>query len=278
MALVGPIAEPTTTRERSRSKIRFPYVDLGNAEDIARGVGAYGIEAQVADVASYTKASVGSGAFRSKIAAAAIFGLVESSRDGSISLTALGKALLDSTQEANARAEAFLNPELYRRVFSEYNGRQMPTDEGLERYMMQLGVTQKSAARARQAFQRSAEVAGFFAGGRDRLSRPTLGTVIPPAGASGGETDDGEEDVSKDPVLVALLGTLPSRRGKFSARDRRRFFTMLALGIDGAYDQPDDGEFDPAAMASLWKIAPIHTTRGELSPEVPHGGTDEPPF
>ena len=48
----------------------------------------------------------------------------------------------------------------------------LPPAAALEREMGQLGVASKQTGKARQAFERSAEQAGFFAHGADRLVMP----------------------------------------------------------------------------------------------------------
>ncbi len=77
-----------------------------------------------------------------------------------------------SPQARQARITAFLNVPLYRRLYENYKGRNLPPDPGLEQAIVNLGVSAKQKERARQVFQRSANYAGFFNQGRNRLILP----------------------------------------------------------------------------------------------------------
>jgi hypothetical protein len=70
-----------------------------------------------------------------------------------------------------ARVQAFLTVPLYKALFENYRGFTLPRDVALEQQMVSLGVATKQKQKARQAFQRSAEQAGFFAHGRNKLVR-----------------------------------------------------------------------------------------------------------
>lgn len=266
---------PDQRAKRGRSTIAFPYQDLGAAEEIAAGISKYGVECQTSDLAGRLDTTVDSGAFRAKISAAQMFGLSTGSRAGVIRLTDLGRAINDESQVRAARAEAFLNVELYALIFREFAGGKLPEDDALERYMVSKGVVAKMAARARQAFQRSAEQAGYSEAGKDRLTRPPVDPFAAPA--DDGKPQDGADAGSRligmaaNPVLKALWDTLPAER-PFTAEARRRFFTTLAFNIDYVYGPAPDGDFDPAAMATLWKIKPNDPST------APTGVSDEPPF
>lgn len=258
-------AEPTTTGPDGRGKrevstVRFPYADLFAAEEIAKGVSAYGVSAAINDLAGHMNATATSGTFRSKVAAAHTFGLVVPDGPGRLRLTDLGRSIIDLQTQALARAQAFLNVELYSIVFEEFSGRQLPRGTALENFMINAGVAQKQAPRARQAFQRSAEEAGYFRAGKDRLTRPP---VLPAqeSDQDEGQQGNGQEDakpprgLADHPLLKALWETLPAQK-PFTAEQRRRFFTTLAFNIDYVYDAAPDGTFDPAAMAKLWRVDP----------------------
>jgi hypothetical protein len=266
-------AEPTTTGPDGRGKrevstVRFPYADLFAAEEIAKGVSAYGVSAAINDLAGHMNATSTSGTFRSKVSAAHTFGLVVADGPGRLRLTDLGKSIIDLQTQALARAQAFLNVELYLVVFEEFSGRQLPKGIALESFMVSAGVAPKQASRARQAFQRSAEEAGYFRAGRDRLTRPP---VLPAqeSDQDEGQQGDGKEDpkpprgLADHPLLKALWETLPAQK-PFTAEQRRRFFTTLAFNIDYVYDAAPDWTFDPAAMAKLWRVDPSR-------PDTNHG-------
>lgn len=159
---------------RERSTIAFPYGDLDGGIAIARALldygGGQGDPNSLAAWAGHDSAK--SGTFRNKVYAARDFGLIEIEKN-EIRLSPLGRDILDSSGETDARANAFLAVPLYQAIYEAYEGRLLPKDAGLEHKMHTLGVAQKQVAKARQAFARSADQAGFFAFGRDRLVKPT---------------------------------------------------------------------------------------------------------
>jgi hypothetical protein len=90
-----------------------------------------------------------------------------------------------------ARVDAFLHVPLFQAIYQNHETGLLPDDQGLETEIIQLGVSEKQADRARQAFQRSAEQAGFFKNAKDRLVLPATG-MKPPA--------DRKHDDEKPPV------------------------------------------------------------------------------
>jgi hypothetical protein len=155
-----------------RSSIGFPYTGLKDAERVARALHeSWGGSASPDQLAASLNASPRSGAFRTKVATARTFRVIAISR-GNIALTDLGRKLVDPQTRATARVEAFLIVPLFSALVDEYRGNMLPPDEGLEQKIHDLGVSIKQTARARQAFQRSAEIAGFFKMGKDRLVQP----------------------------------------------------------------------------------------------------------
>lgn len=130
--------------------------------------------------------------FRTKVATAKTFGMLGNQR-GEAVLTELGRRIADPTTEAAARADAFMHVPLYRKLYEDYAGKLLPGDSGLEAEIERLGVPEKSSSRARQVFQRSAEQAGFFSHGRNRLTKPAAATVD---SDHGDEVDD--QDVQTD--------------------------------------------------------------------------------
>jgi hypothetical protein len=232
---------------RERSTIRFPYGDLGDAEDIARAVSNYGTRAELGSVAGSLNQKTTSGAFRTKVATAVTFGAVTTARgSGELTLTALGKRLTDPQQRDAARVDAFLAVPLYAKVYAEYNGLTLPPDQGLEGYMVEVGVAPKIASRARQAFQRSADQAGFFSAGRNRLLLPPTSRVEPgPANTEQDSGDAGNGDggevtkMSEDPLLKGLWAKLPDD-GPFPARDRKRWLRTLAVNLDMVYGDVEE--------------------------------------
>lgn len=88
--------------------------------------------------------------------------------------------IVDRTQEAAARIDAFLHVGLYKAIYEKYRNYQLPGPPALEGEIVRLGVAQKQASTARQVFIRSARQAGFFWAGEDRLVRPNIGAATQP--------------------------------------------------------------------------------------------------
>jgi hypothetical protein len=165
---------------RTRSLIAFPYTPLRDAEAVSgmlsQKLPGHGSPEQLAGHMAQTPTS---GTFRTKVATARIFGAVTVTR-GRIELTDLGKRLADPQSKEAARVEAFLHVPLFQKLYENHKTGPLPDDEGLETEIIQAGVSRKQADRARQAFRRSAEQAGFFKTAKDRLILPSTG-MKPPA-------------------------------------------------------------------------------------------------
>lgn len=220
-----PNAEGTeTAKKRTQSTIKFPYADLADAEQLARELFNKGGECQPEQLAAWLgHQTVNSGAFRNKVSAARIFGLVESTRN-SIKITESGKKIAANHTAAAERVTAFLAVPLYAAIYNEHKNGQLPADTGLEQEMLRLGVTATQVQNARQVFQRSADHAGFFAVSRGRLVLPG-GTKldVPPAdpqknqknGGGGGNSGSGDgnppdPDAIKYPkVIEGILEEAP---------------------------------------------------------------------
>lgn len=198
--------------KRERSTIVFPYNDLRDAIAVAQAmwdnVGAGNCDlAQLAAWLQHDSAT--SGAFRLKVAASRTFGLTNS-KAGSYSLTRLGRDIVDPQKAAQAKVEAFLTVPLYREIHQKYSGILLPNAVGLEREMADLGVAAKQTDKARQAFQRSAQEAGFFKEGNNKLVRPAFATR-PDDGKSKVEQNGGGDGgpPTMHPFIKGLVETLP---------------------------------------------------------------------
>jgi hypothetical protein len=199
------------TGERTRylrSTIAFPYSGLKDAEQIARALhDSWGGSASPDQLAASPgiDASPRSGAFRTKVATSKTFQVVAVSR-GNIALTDLGRKLVDPQTRAAARVDAFLAVPLFAKLVDEYRGTSLPPDAGLESKIRDLGVSAKQTAKARQAFQRSAELAGFFKMGKDRLVQPAN---LPGADKSGHAPKDPKPTGDPQASTAELPAPLP---------------------------------------------------------------------
>lgn len=168
--------------ERDRSTIRFPYIDLEQSGELAIALhNSYGEKCTLDQLAAASgHQGTRSGAFLRKFAAAQIFGLIKKEGDV-VSLTAIGESYVDPVASTTGKAEAFLSVELFSVTFNSFKGRILPPDAGLENFFKEKGVAEKQTTVARQVFRRSAEQAGFFKHGKDRLVAPPDSRTIHPS-------------------------------------------------------------------------------------------------
>jgi hypothetical protein len=243
-------AQATPTRERSR--IAFPYADLDEAVSLVdalyRQAGAG--SAEMHQLAAWVNQTQTSGAFRTKVAAARTFGLLEV-RQGRVTLTEIGRKVVDPEAAAGARVSAFLKVPLYLAIFEKYKGDQLPAPVGLEREMVEMGVAPKQRERARQVFAKSARAAGFFAQGPHRLVLPAVGASAP-AGADALESKNeygrfgGSGGPPKHPAIDGLIALLPQPGTIWPAAQRQDWLNAWTAILPLLYkDGPKDSAVAP---------------------------------
>ncbi len=242
-----PLPEDGGKQSRERSSIQFPYNDLDEAVEVAgtlyNNVGAG--TAELHQLAGWMDQSLSSGSFRNKISAARIFGLIETGQ-GRVTLTRTGREVVNAETSTAARVAAFLTVPLYREVFEKYKGQPLPPNVGLEREMADFGVAEKQKDRARQAFQRSAEQAGFFKQGKSKLILPAVSAGSPKGeedkkGGSGGGGGGGEDDgppLQLHPLIRGLVETLPLPGTEWSEEDQKEWLDAAQANFRLIYKRP----------------------------------------
>jgi hypothetical protein len=157
--------KPMKAPKQNRSSIAFPYRDLDVGVGVAQAmISAGGVALTTDQLAGVMGLQSGSGNFVLKVATARLFGLVNNV-GGKYELTDTGFAIVDKDEkrQRSARATAFLTVPLYRRVYDEFRGKQLPPrPHGLEQAFVRFGVSAKQKEAARLAFDKSAQQAGFF--------------------------------------------------------------------------------------------------------------------
>jgi hypothetical protein len=240
-----------TPSQRFISTIGFPYMDLDDAIGVAKTMLAAGGVTMDRDQLAAAMGQVPtSGNFNMKVAAARLFGLVDVAQ-GRYQLTPLGFEILDSARERAAKAAAFLNVPLYRRVFDTFRGRQLPPRPiGLENALVEFGVSPRQKDKARQAFDRSARTAGFFQNqAEDRLVQPVIGPQLISEAVSTGpplEVTHIYEIPATEPARPAmhsfisgLLETLPPVKSEWSSQARAKWLQAAAQIFDLLYEGGD---------------------------------------
>lgn len=239
----------TDEGKRQRSTIAFPYSDYDSAAEVTAAIFGnvgHGTCTQ-AQLAAWMSQSVKSSSFRSQLAAARLFGLVESDSPDAIRLSELGRRVVDPAQMRVAKAEAFLRVPLFKALYDQYkDGVTPPAAAAIEREIVRLGVGDKQKARARQVFESSAQQTGFREAAPNRLVMPAVVVHAKPpedpeknrrGGGAGG--DDGGFEL--DPLLMALLRKIPKGgSGQWPAENRLRWFRTFAMNVSQVYDTDDE--------------------------------------
>jgi len=254
---VKPLKKATAKRAKEQSSIAFPYMDLDAAITVARAFVANGGRPHTRDqLAGALGQSPLSGAFIMKLSAARQFGLVDFA-EGKFKLTELGFSIVDKNEsrEKSAKVQAFLSVELYRRIYEEFKGKQLPPRPlGLEQTFVQMGVTQKQKSNARLAFEKSARQAGFSALDPDRLIEPMHGggpgdsppnpvavaKGIRPASFAGGGR------AGLDPLIEGLLDRLPPPGAIWSTEKRKKWLQTFEANLEIIY--PEGLELDDPSL------------------------------
>ena len=218
--------------KRERSSIAFPYLTLDEAVEVATAIHQNVGTGDCSDdqLAPWLEVSQKSSGYRLRMAAARLFGVVESPSAGAYRLTQLGRQIVDSSQTDKARADAFLNVPLFQAVFDRYRGNTLPPLPALEREFVSLGVAQKQTGRARSSFERSAQSAGYFQQGADRLVRPG---IAGPEATQGPPPDQITQNGSgggsgRHPFINGLLKTLPEPETTWTIEGRAAWLRAAA--------------------------------------------------
>lgn len=241
-------AEAAEDVKRQRSGIAFPYVDFESASKIASTIhGNVGhSDCSSGQIAAWLDVSPKSSGFRAQLAAAKLFGLIESDGPDNLRLTSLGQRLMDGTQERAAKVEAFLRVPLFLKIYEKYENGTTPPAAALEREISALGVPEKQKGRARSVLENSAQQTGFRAAAPNKLVKPgirVLKTFIADSdgadsgsgnGGGGRGGDDGDLDL--DPLIMALLRKIPKAAEGWPADKRLRWFKTFAMNVSQVYD------------------------------------------
>lgn len=249
------MATETKTEKSGRevSSIQFPYLDLEDAISVARAMWKSGGQSYAKDQLAGTMGqSPISGNFVMKTQAARLFGLVDFSQS-KFMLTQLGYEIVDTdpSRVAAAKAAAFLKVPLYARAYEAFRGKPLPPRGGLEQCFVDFGVSFKQKDKARQAFERSAEQAGYFATGRERLVPPIVAPSPPLGGNDAPAPMDQPQNQSTqrsasgsalalDELILGLLKRLPPSGEKWDLDKRVRWLRTLNANLEEVYPWDDD--------------------------------------
>jgi hypothetical protein len=246
------LTEPESDETRERSTIGFPYNDLDQAIRVANAIYRVGGSSLTREqLAADLKVSSTGGGFSLLTQTAKTFGFVTYGQ-GTIQLTELGRQINDPKREKVAKSTAFLTVPLYKAIYEKYKTGAIPPATALENEMAGLGVAKKQTDKARQVFQRSAQQAGFFAHGTDRLILPAIGPVTPepkrddpapdPDASAKKTPDDGGNGGGRHPFIQGLLKELPNEGQEWPTANRVKWLKAATMIFDLIYTNEDTGK------------------------------------
>lgn len=257
----GPEPQTKPKQTRQRSTVPFAYIDLPDVMEVATAIHDHvgSGECEEHQLSAWLSKSQKSSGFRMLLSTARLFGLMETDNAGKSKLTVLGRKAVDPTQAREAKARAFLTVPLYNAVFEKYKGGILAPASALEREMVQMGVAEKQIRTARLVLERSAQYAGFFEHGKDRLVMPGVapeGRKDPPKpeesdqSLGGGGKGGGGGEKPRHPFIEGLLKTLPDPDSDEEwPREKRVKWLQTAANIFDLIYKGDGGIEVHAALA-----------------------------
>lgn len=244
---------------RAESRVAYPFIPLTDVKEMLHLIKGQGGRYRFDGLADALGQVKSSGAFRGRTGAGRMYGTVET-EGHELVLTDLGRRACSPETEAAALAEAFLRVPLHQALYTRYarNGGKLPVESVIEADMMALGVPEAQVKIIRRVFLRSAETAGYFHAGKDRLSRPlpadgeAAGGIQDPVETKDAGTDAGREGPDAGMTLQhewlrVLESKLPPEGEQFPRKQRQRWLELARVYIDLAY--PDDEEPDVPSVS-----------------------------
>jgi len=242
----GNNSDNVESKGRGRSMAGFPYVDLDNGVDTVKAVVAEGkTNCTFQQLADTVGVALDSNAFRIRVnTTCRQYGLILLNKD-QISLTELGRAILDPTTERQARMDAFFKVSLYKDLYQKFRDQTLPPPKEVERVMEEFGVAPLQKARARQIFMRSAKQAGMFEHSEISLSIPSgvENPIFDLPSEHNIEKQTVVSDLTKrnayDPAIERILKILPQSDSEWSYNERVQWLRKLSGALDVAYRMHD---------------------------------------
>ena len=192
----APGGSAETSDKRKLSELKFPAYSLSDSAAVADAIynkgGGSASRVHLAAYLNYT--SIENGAFKARIAAARTFGLVDGGDP--FTLTPLGEKLLlpqTETDSRDALVEAFLRVPLFKAVYDEFYGKDLPPEFALKNALrLKFNVIPSRLEIAHRVLMSSADTAGFFNTKSTQLIMPALGKGRSVGNGTGSNTGGGE--------------------------------------------------------------------------------------
>ncbi len=250
---------PEKKRTRVVSEVRFPVYSLLDSLEVARAIhekgGGLASNEQLAAFLRYRGSNNGS--YLARVAAARMFDFVagEGSR---LTITARAQTILMPVykeQAEQALIDAFMGVPLYRAVYEEYLGKDLPGEFGMSNALRtRFGVAPSRVDPALRALMESADQAGLFRtkGSRTQLIIPTVGRQPAPRV---GQRDDAVGEYNHTDQEAGGGGGgggyLPPATPKTHEELRNEYVSTLIAVLR---DKGAKGEADEALMARIEKL------------------------
>ena len=163
---------------------------------------------------------------------------------GRFRLSPLGRRAVDPARERDANAKAFLTVPLYNAVFEKYKGGVLPPAAALEREIVEIGVAEKQKHTARLVLERSAQYAGFFEHGKDRLVMPGVAsdehrepakTDESEHRGSRGKGSGGDGEKPRHPLIEGMSQSLPFNGETWTLEEAADWLHAAAYNLRFAY-------------------------------------------
>ncbi len=250
--------------KRIRSGTASPYFDLDTSIKVAEAIYVKGggscSSDQLAHWLNYK--STRSGTYLTRIAAARHFGLIESTGDR-YTVTERGMRIVApvmDTDATQAKIDAFMDIELFSKVFQRFRGSSLPTEGGLKNLFAtpEYAILPDRIDAAIRILTNSADQAGFLvaSGDQRRLIMPSVGAGTASKGATSGEEEKPAPASSSEKIkgashpsveqtggvhsaIVGLLRELPPPGTPWPSSKKQRFLTAFQSTIDFIYPEDD---------------------------------------
>lgn len=223
-------ADQPARQGRVKAESRYPVYDLDSSIDVARAIrdrgGGTATQQQLASFLSYK--SITSGAFITRIAAARLFGLIETNGQF-LTVSRLASVILaperPGVDDQKGRVEAYFNVPLYRSLYERYKSGQLPPEMGLRNALeTHYGVPRARTQIAYRVLMDSAGQAGLYSTREGQRTH----WVIPIVEA--GDDQTGETwDTTQPPLSVPMVHevTRPPTQLRAEASPTRRLRQIL---------------------------------------------------
>lgn len=260
------MATPTSTSPessadpRQRSEVRFPARNLADSLAVAKAIHQFGGGKASADqlAAFLGYKSTSNGAYLARVGAARLFGLVGKRGDDFI-ITALAEQILMPTypeQAKQGQVTAFLNVELFRRIYEDFKGKELPPEFGMKnalRNIYKVGTNRIDVSY--RTLMDSAEDAGFFStrGARTHLIMPLIQPVnAPPQNEVQEEIETGgASEAGMGSSGEVSAGAQESKSASTIEAAKARYLEALISTLE---EKGKSGELDTGLMERIEKL------------------------